>query len=252
MEQQNMGSKRTASPGAGKIAAKSHETAEQLKDAVVGQVAEARERAQSAKDHTSERIRRAASQLRHVSDTLRDDDPVLADFAQRASHGVEGVARYVGSATPQSVVQDTERLARRQPALFYGAAFLLGLAAGRFLKGSRLPSAGHDRDFALREYEGASRQPGERESGFFAAGADRARSDQRPQESSNPRYQENYDAAFGRDPAGRDPTGRDSREPPRPPRPEPGSGAPYGGSARSSTGEGEGRAGAPSGKGRYS
>lgn len=219
MEQQNMGSKRTASSASGKIAAKSQETAEQLKDAVVGQVTEARERAQSAKDQTSERIRRAASQLRSVSDTLREDDPLLADFAERASNGVDGIARYVGSATPQSIVQDTERLARRQPALFYGAAFLLGLAAGRFLKSSG-PSSGGGRDFSRREYEGASRPAGERDSGFFAAGPDRS-------ETGNQRYQENYDAAFGREPSA----------PPRPTRAESDAAAPYVATPRPSTSE---------------
>ena len=235
MEQQNMGSKRTASSASGKIAAKSHETAEQLKDAVVGQVTEARERAQSAKDHTSERIRRAANQLRSVSDTLRDDDPLLADFAERASHGVEGVARYVGSATPQSIVQDTERLARRQPALFYGAAFLLGLAAGRFLKSSRPSSGDDDRQLARREYEGASRPAGERDSGFFSAGADRSA-------RSNQRFQENYDAAFG----------RESSTPPRPTRTESDPAAPYVGSTRPTTTESSGLPRTSTGKGSIS
>lgn len=243
MEQQNMGSKRSAPSASGKIAAKSHETAEQLKDAVVGQVAEARERAQSAKDHTSERIRRAANQLRSVSETLRDDDPLLADFAERASHGVDGVARYVGSATPQSIVQDTERLARRQPALFYGGAFLLGLAAGRFLKSSRPASDDNHRDFARREYEGASRPAGERESGFFAAGADRpARSNPRFQENTDQRFQENYDATFGRDPGA----------PPRPARSESEPAAPYVGPPRPGPSESAGVPRTSTGKGSIS
>ena len=43
---------------------------------------------------------------------------------------------YVSSADLKTTVRDVENLARRQPALFFGGAFLLGLAAGRFLRSS--------------------------------------------------------------------------------------------------------------------
>jgi hypothetical protein len=193
MDQQNEGSKQTASSNAGKIAAKSHEAAEQWKEAVVGQVNETRDRVLSAKEHTAERIRGVATQLRHLSDTLREEDPWIADVAQRGSQGVDGLARYVSNATPQSVISDTEQLARRQPALFYGAALLLGLAAGRFVKSSR-PQLGSsyssrggesrydDRDadqrgdasYAPSQGERSAGQWRERESGFFASPSDNA------------------------------------------------------------------------------
>jgi hypothetical protein len=152
MDSQNQGSKRTGAPGKGKIATKSHETAEQWKDAVVGQVDQVRERALDAKEHTTNRIRTVAHQMRSISDSLREDDPLVADIAHRASRGIDGLARYVGDATPQSIIRDTERVARRQPALFYGAAFLIGLAVGRFVKGARLQ--GDDRGDGDRSASG--------------------------------------------------------------------------------------------------
>jgi len=182
---QNEGSQQNASSATGKIAAKSHEAAEQWKEAVVGQVNETRDRVLSAREHTTERIRGVATQLRNLSDNLREEDPLIANVAQRGSQSVEGVARYVSNATPQSIIYDTEQLARRQPALFFGAAFLLGLAAGRFVKSSR-PQGQYGSRYAESRYENRALQarendsytsreseggPGERlarDSGFFS------------------------------------------------------------------------------------
>jgi hypothetical protein len=194
MNQQNLGSKRSASSSTGKIAAKSHEAVDQLKEKVVEQANEVREKAESYKEQAGERIRDVAVQLQHMSTNLREDDAFVADLAERASRGVERVASYVSASTPQSVVRDAERLARRQPALIFGSAFLIGLAAGRFLKssspgGSFQSGTGSDEggDLAVRQ---------DRSSGFFPSGGRTAPSDRR--------YQENYDAAFGRDMGARD------------------------------------------------
>lgn len=187
MEQQNVGSKRSASAAGGKIAAKSHEAAEQLKDSMAEGADRVREKARSAKEQTSERIRDVAKQLESMSNSLRETDPLTAGLAESAGRGIESVARYVGSSDPRTLLRDTERLARRQPAIFFGSAFLLGLAAGRFLKSS-----------APAGYEPSDESDGgplartrDRDSGFFPP-PDRST-------RSNVRYQENYDATFGRD-----------------------------------------------------
>lgn len=215
MDQQNVGSKRSTT-ASGKIAAKSHEAGEQLKGAVVDQANAVRDKAQSAKDHTTQRIRGLATQLNNVGDSLREQDPMIAGLADRASAGVESLANYVSSTTPQTFVRDTEQLARRQPTLFFGTALLLGLAAGRFLKGATPTGAfrsggygqggygqgGYGRSSygqrGYREGEYSEEQGGlsgtdDRSSGFFSPpGPERST-------RSNARFQENYDAAFGRD-----------------------------------------------------
>jgi hypothetical protein len=199
MNQQNLGSKRSASSGTGKIAAKSQETAEQLKEAVVEQANQVRDKAQSAKEQAAERIRDVATQLEHVSDNLREDDPFVANLTERASRGIERVASYVSSSSPQSVVRDAEQLARRQPALIVGSAFLLGLAAGRFLK-STAPGGTLQRRDERDEENGELIARQDRTSGFYpsAEGSER----------SNRRYQDNYNATFGRDLPGRESTGQ--------------------------------------------
>jgi hypothetical protein len=200
MDQQNVGSKRSAS-GGGKIAAKSHEAAEHWKETVVDQANQVRDQARSAKEHTGDRIRGVATQLRNMSDSLRGEDPLASELAERASRGIEGVAQYVSSASAQSLIRDTEQLARRQPALFFGGAFLLGLAAGRFLKASS-PQTSFERP-RYDDDGGPLARRQDRESGFFPSTQREA--------MGNQRYRENYDAAFGRD-MGQQSLGRESLE----------------------------------------
>jgi hypothetical protein len=190
MDQQNVGSKRSASGASGKIAAKSHEAAEQWKETVIDQANEVRDRARSAKEHTGDRIRGVATQLRNVSDSLREQDPLASELAERASRGIEGVAQYVSSTSAQSLIRDTEQLARRQPALFFGGAFLLGLAAGRFIKASA-PQSSFERRSDDDDMGGPLARRQDRESGFFPSAEGGAAGGQR--------YRENYDATFGRD-----------------------------------------------------
>jgi hypothetical protein len=127
------------------IAAKTHETAEQVKGAVSGQVEQARQRAESAKDQTAQRIRRVATELRHVAETLQPSDELAARLAQRASGGIDKMAGYVSSADMRQLRNDTEHFARNRPAVFFGGAFLLGLAVGRFFKSSASQNDGPSR-----------------------------------------------------------------------------------------------------------
>jgi hypothetical protein len=177
------GSKERAASG---ISAKSHEAAEQLKSAVVDQAEHARHMADSARDDAAERFRRVASHLRSVGDTLRSDDHMASMLAERASRGVEGVADYVASKDVRGFLRDTEQLARRQPALFFGSAFVLGLAIGRFLKSSPPEQGTSSRtsDEDDRPRTGVPSQPKDSPS---------------PAGTSQQRFRENYDAAFGRD-----------------------------------------------------
>lgn len=205
MNQRNVGSERSASKqGEGGPSAKSHEAAEQLKGAVVGQVEQARERAESAKEDVAKRIQRVAAQLKSAGETLRTDDSLAANVADKASQSIEGLAHYVSRTDARSFVHDTEQLARRQPALFFGGALLLGLTAGRILKSSS-PDGGRTRARDEDEDEYYSRR--ERPSSFLPRTGE---SGENPQ-----RYRENYDATFGRDtPEPRRQTGSGAPPPP--------------------------------------
>lgn len=60
----------------------------------------------------------------------------LAGPADRASRKVKELADYFHDKAPGDCLGDLENLARRKPELFFGAAFVAGLATVRFLKAS--------------------------------------------------------------------------------------------------------------------
>ncbi len=93
------------------------------------------------KDKAVETIGNVATAIRETGDKLKGVGP-LGDVAGRAADGMEKVADFFEGKQIGDVVRDVERFARREPALFLGAAFALGLIGGRFLKSSSHRSSG--------------------------------------------------------------------------------------------------------------
>ena len=87
------------------------------------------------KDKALETIGNVASAIRDTSDKLKGVGP-LGDVAGRAADGIENVASFFEGKQISDIVRDVERFARREPAIFLGATFALGLIGGRFLKSS--------------------------------------------------------------------------------------------------------------------
>jgi hypothetical protein len=83
-----------------------------------------------------EMVEQIAGAVRQGGDQLRDQQPQIATFVDSAAGEVDRFARYLSGATAQDVLRETENFARRQPAIFLGGAFVLGLVASRFLKAS--------------------------------------------------------------------------------------------------------------------
>jgi hypothetical protein len=133
----------------GRLPERTQEAADRARVAAIEKVEDVRDRAREGIDQgrqqVADRIRRLGSALRSASDTLQDEDRTVARYAELASEKIEQAAGYIGSADVRRTMHDIEGFARRQPALFFGGAFLLGLAAGRFLKSSQLRSADGDR-----------------------------------------------------------------------------------------------------------
>jgi len=115
--------------------------AEQVKSAAIDRVHTVRDQAQNGLDQgrsqVVERIRHVSSALKSAGNELRKNDETIARYVAAAGDKIESVASYVSSAEPGSVLRDAEDLARRKPAWFFGGAFLLGLAGGRFFKASQ-------------------------------------------------------------------------------------------------------------------
>jgi len=124
----------------GGLSERTEEAAGRAREAAIERVEQVRDRAgegiDRGKQQMAERIRRLGSALHSASDTLREEDSAIARYGDLASETIERAAKYVGSTDLKTTVRDVENFARREPALFFGGAFLLGLAAGRFLRSS--------------------------------------------------------------------------------------------------------------------
>jgi hypothetical protein len=131
-----------ASAGAGSGA---REQIRQARDKVVDQAKstfrDARDRAGSS---LSEGRRQAAEQiggiggaLHRTSEQLRNEDQArFADVADSVGRQLDRAAGYLRDSDGRTITRDIESLARRQPAIVFAGAFVLGLVAARFLRSS--------------------------------------------------------------------------------------------------------------------
>ena len=86
---------------------------------------------------------RAAGALRGVASSLTNPNEggndTISEYIRMAGDRVQRAADYLENKDVREVVSDVEGFARRQPALFLGGAFMIGLVAARVLKSSRQP-----------------------------------------------------------------------------------------------------------------
>jgi uncharacterized membrane protein len=123
-----------AGDAANRIASDGKEAARSLADQVKQG---ASERLESQKTRASDNIAGVARAFRDTSSTLRQDDQAaIAGYVTQAAEQLDRVATYLQQRDIQDLLGEAERFARRQPALFVGAAFGLGFLASRFLKSS--------------------------------------------------------------------------------------------------------------------
>lgn len=119
------------------------QTIKQTGTEILGQV---KERANGVLDEQKTNITSGlasvADSLRQVGDNLRSADEqnavgkFTAQYGDEIARRIEDISDYIENADLKDIARDVERLARRQPALFIGGAFALGLLTARFLKSS--------------------------------------------------------------------------------------------------------------------
>jgi hypothetical protein len=118
---------------------------------VVGQVQEQAFNKVSEQLHkVTETIGTVAEAAHSVSGQLRQSDQAMvAEYVDQAAAQIEKLAGYLENKELPELFSEVERFARRQPALFMGGAFVVGLMAARFLKSSR--HEGYD-GYSRRDY----------------------------------------------------------------------------------------------------
>ncbi|HSK94656.1 MAG TPA: hypothetical protein VLA76_11430 [Candidatus Angelobacter sp.] len=92
------------------------------------------QQADRAREQTAEGLNQLASTVRRVSGDMEIEQPAIANLASTAAEQTERVASFLRETDARQLVHAVEDVARRQPLLFVGGAFLLGVAASRFIK----------------------------------------------------------------------------------------------------------------------
>lgn len=92
------------------------------------------DRADQGRQQVAETVEHIAGSIRRVSSELRSEEPSVAGIAETAAEQAERVARYLRETNTRQLIGAVEDAARRQPILFTGGAFLVGVAASRFVK----------------------------------------------------------------------------------------------------------------------
>jgi len=91
----------------------------------------------SQKQRATEGLGSIAQAIRSTSQQLRDSgQEKTADYVTRAADQLESWSNTLNQRDLEDLLQEVQRFARRQPALFIGTAFGVGLLAARFLKSS--------------------------------------------------------------------------------------------------------------------
>ena len=123
---------------------------DQTKEKAAHVAEQAREQATSRLDSQREQMVGSLEGVAHASrqtgQQLREQDQMPAGrYADQAAERVERLAGYLRQRDIDQLVDEAERLARRQPSLFLSGGFVLGLLAARFFKSSaQRPSATSD------------------------------------------------------------------------------------------------------------
>jgi hypothetical protein len=103
---------------------------DQVKDKATSQLNSQKQRATAGLGSVADAVRQTGRQLR---DQRQD---AVAEIVENAASQIERFTNHLKDRNLDELVDDAQRLARQQPALFIGGSFAAGLIAARFIKAS--------------------------------------------------------------------------------------------------------------------
>lgn len=130
----------------------------QVKDTAQGLIDKARETAGQAYEMATEKaaskldeqkavvtsgLASVAGSIKQVGESLRETDDqtavteITAKYGDRLAGQIEQISNYFEQNDLREIASDVEDFARKNPAVFIGGAFALGILAARFLKSSK-------------------------------------------------------------------------------------------------------------------
>lgn len=92
------------------------------------------QQAERGREQAAQGLEQLSDSIRRVSLDMESEQPAIANVAGTAAEQAERIAEYLRTTDVRQMVDKVEDVARRQPLLFVGGAFLLGVAASRFIK----------------------------------------------------------------------------------------------------------------------
>ncbi len=91
----------------------------------------------SHKDRATDGLGSVAQAVRQSTQHLRDHkQDAIAQYVEKAADQIDRFSTQLKNRDVNELVNEVQRFARRQPALFVGSAFALGVIGARFLKSS--------------------------------------------------------------------------------------------------------------------
>lgn len=89
------------------------------------------------KSRVTDSLTSLAQAVRQSTESLRgNQQPAVAQYVDKAAGQLERLSNHLRDRDVKDLAQDAQQFARRQPAIFIGAAFAAGLLAARFMKSS--------------------------------------------------------------------------------------------------------------------
>jgi hypothetical protein len=123
------------------------------------------QQADRGREQAASGLERVAKSIRRVSDDFVTQQPAIADAADTAADKADDLARYLRETDAREMISNVEDMARRQPLVFVGGAFVLGFVTARFIK-----AAGGSGDSNAQQSVGSGNGSGRMRSGVTSLG----------------------------------------------------------------------------------
>jgi hypothetical protein len=119
------------------VASAANDVKEQLSETAERVQQTAKSQLTDRKDQVADTMDNVVSALRKTSEQLQGEDTgFMGDYVNKAADKVSSLSQHLRENDLDGLLRETEDFARREPALFLGGAFALGVIAARFLKSS--------------------------------------------------------------------------------------------------------------------
>ena len=135
--------------GAGqKISEATSDAKEQAKRAAYHVTDQAKSTVDMRMSEVGQEVGSVAEAVRQTTYEIGEESQTIARYGERVAEQLETVSTYLNEKGVEDVLSDIQDFARRQPAVFLGGAFMLGMVVGRFMRSSSNNMYGN-----MEEYE---------------------------------------------------------------------------------------------------